>query len=55
METRPYGWIYNSQFVILNEVKDLKQHKIKIYAAIFFAYRRRMTDGRANTVRPYEL
>ena len=35
------------QFVILNEVKDLKQHKIKIYAAIFFAYRRRRTNGRA--------
>ena len=35
------------KFVIRNEAKDLKQHKIKIYATIFFAYRRRRTNGRA--------
>ena len=29
METRPYGWIDNLQFVILSEAKDLKQCNVQ--------------------------
>ncbi len=40
-------------FVILSEAKDLKP-KYKMCETRFFAYRLRMTSGRANTVRPYD-
>ncbi len=42
----------NPRFVILNEVKNLKQHKVKQYGMRFFGCRLRMKMGQANTVRP---
>ena len=50
----PYKHKHKPHSVILSEAKDLKP-KYKMCETRFFAERLRMTNGRANTVRPYEL